>query len=141
MNILTKDNQCEYKAKRSTSDAIYYIKQNFIRNKIIGHISFDLSKAFGWIDRNGLWRILYEKGTPTKLIDIAIKGSTSNAFLGKLDGVSGEGIGGNKGVFEGSPISALLNIVFADGIMGEYKNGLEKSTPKIKTMIKRRRRI
>ena len=31
-----------------------------------------------------------------------------------------EKIGNNQGVFQGSPISALLYITFADGIMDEY---------------------
>ena len=61
MSLLTKDKQCAYKTKRSTSDAIFFIKQNLIKNKILGHISFDLSKAFDRIDRNKLWRTLYEK--------------------------------------------------------------------------------
>ena len=84
MIILAKENRCAYKAKRSTSDDIYYyIKQNFIQNKIIWHISFDLSKAFGGIDRNRLRRDLYEKGMPIQLIDIIIKGNTENTLVGK----------------------------------------------------------
>ena len=130
MNLLTKDNQCAYKAKRSTTDAIYYIKQNFIQNKIIGHISFDLSKAFDRIDRNKLWWILYEKGMPIKLIDIIIKGHTDNTLVGKLNGLFSNEINNDKGVFQGSPISALLYIILADGIMDEYKTELNKINTK-----------
>ena len=68
MNLRTNDNQCAYKAKRSTTDAIFYIKNQFIENEIHGRISFDLSKAFGRINRNKLWWILYEKGIQIKLI-------------------------------------------------------------------------
>ena len=137
MNLLTKDNQCAYKAKRSTADAIYYIKQNLIQNRIRGHISFDLSKAFDRIDRNKLWWILYEKGVPIKLIEIIIKGHTDNTLAGKLNGELSNEIENDKGVFQGSPISALLYIIFADGIMDEYKNELKQlKIPKIKILLK-----
>ena len=34
LNLITKDNQCAYKAKRSTTDAILYTKQQFMKNEI-----------------------------------------------------------------------------------------------------------
>jgi len=74
MNLLTKDNQCAYTAKKSTPDAIYYIEQNILKNKIICHSPFGLSKAFGRIDRNKLWRSLYGKVLPIKLIKMIIEG-------------------------------------------------------------------
>ena len=46
-NLHTNGNQWAYKAKRSTNNAIYYTKRNFVKNKITGHIASDLSKAFG----------------------------------------------------------------------------------------------
>ena len=57
-----------------------------------------------------------------KLIDIIIKGHTDNILTGKLNGEFGDEVLNNQGVFQGSPISALLYIIFADGIMGEYKD-------------------
>ena len=53
-----------------------------------------------------------------------IKGREGNILHGKHAGVLGEEIKNNKGVFQGSPISALLYIIFADGIMDEYKKKL-----------------
>ena len=34
LNLITNDNQCAYKTKRSTSDVIFYIKQLFIKKEI-----------------------------------------------------------------------------------------------------------
>jgi len=110
MNILTTDNQCAYCAKRSTSDAIFYIKRNFIKNKIAGRISFDLSKASGRIDRNS-WRCaLYGKGMTIKLIDVIIKWHTGKILSGKIDGMIGKEIENDRGVSQGVPISALYHI-------------------------------
>ena len=137
LNLLTNDNQCAYKAKRSTYDAIYYIKKNFSKNLIDGHIAFDLSKAFDRIDRNKLWWTLYRKGLPIRLINFIINGHSDNTLSGRHNGNIGKAVNNDKGVFQGSPISALLYIIFADGIMEEYKEELKNSnTDKIKIISK-----
>ena len=41
--------------------------------------------------------------------------------MGKLNGELGQELSNNKGVFQGSPIRALLYINFVDGITDEYK--------------------
>ena len=80
-----------------------------------------MAKAFDRIDRNRLWWILYEKGLPIKFIDLLIKGHSGNTLVGKINGVHSREINNDKGVFQGSPLSALLYIIYGDGIMGEYK--------------------
>ena len=42
MNLLTNDNQCAYKNKRSTMDVIYYIKTNSLKKtlKDISHSTY-----------------------------------------------------------------------------------------------------
>ena len=65
-----------------------------------------------------------------KFIDIIIKGHTENTLVGKIDGKFGKEVVNNKGVSLGSPISALLYIIFADIIMGSYKEELNKPNTK-----------
>ena len=89
LNLITKDNQCAYKSKRSTMDAIFYAKQQFMKNGICGNISFDLSKAFDRINRNKLWWILYEKGIPVILIHLLWLGHDMNLLQGKRNGALG----------------------------------------------------
>ena len=107
LNLIAKDNQCAYKAKRSTTDAIFYTKQ-FMKNEISGHISFDLSKAFDRVNRDKLWWMLYEKGLPVKLIHLIWLGRDMNLLQGKHNGIMGSKIRNNKGVSQGIPISFLL---------------------------------
>ena len=120
LNLIAKDNQCAYKAKRSTADAIFRTNQ-FMKNEICGHIAFDLSKAFGRINRDKLWWILYEKGLPIKLIRYIWLGRDVNLLQGKYNGITGSKIHNNKGVPRGSVISALLYTTFDDSIVEEYK--------------------
>ena len=61
MNLITDDTQCGYKNKKSTTDIIFHIKQNFMKNGSKGQILFDLTKAFGKLNRNKLRNMLYEK--------------------------------------------------------------------------------
>ena len=58
------------------------------------------------------------------LIQMMPQGHRGNIPQGKHLGEIGTEIGNNEGVFQGSPISAILYITFADGITGEYKNEL-----------------
>ena len=66
--------------------------------------------------------VLYEKGIPIGLIDIIAKFHNGGTLFGKIDGLPSKEIDNDKGVFHGSPVSALSYIVVADNIMGEYKN-------------------
>ena len=69
------------------------------------------------------------KGSPIKFIHNIIQGHDNNTLHGKHDGILGWEIHNNKGVFRGIPVSALLYIIFADGIMKEYKQELIAQKP------------
>ena len=120
MNLITNDNQCAYKSKRYTMDVIYCIANQFVKNEIRGRSSFDLSKAFGGINRNKLRWILYAKVIPLKPIRKIMQERENNILQGKHDGKLGRDTCNNKGVLHGIPISALLYIIFADGITKAY---------------------
>ena len=46
------------------------MKNRLNNNKNTGYIILDLSKAFGEMNRNKPWRILYEKGIPIELLNM-----------------------------------------------------------------------
>ena len=66
LNLLTKALQCAYK-NRPTNDIIKFLKQES-ETKKHGIIPFGLTEAFGEINRNELWEILYYKGLPGRFI-------------------------------------------------------------------------
>ena len=133
MNLLTNEMQCAYKTKRSTQDIIHFIKTKLTKHNINGQILIDLSKAFGKIDRNKLWWILYKKGLPLKLIKALVGGHTNTTLRSKHDGKLGPYIANNVGVFQGSPISAQLFAIYIDSTMENYQNELNKQNITQKT--------
>ena len=59
LNLLTNEQQCAYKTKKSTMDIIYLIKNKYIKGEIKGQILLGLSKAFDRINRSKLWYIFF----------------------------------------------------------------------------------
>ena len=135
MNLLTCEMQHGYKINKSATDIIFHIKRNIIKNNINGQILLDLSKAFGRIDRTKLWDILYEKGLPIELIDLIKKGHTGNYLCSKINNQYTKLIKNNIGVFQGSPLSACLFIIYADYVMNEYKNEIKQTNTQKSTNV------
>ena len=100
------------------------MKQKLINNKVKGQLLIDLSKAFGRIQRNKLWWILYEKGIPTNLLKIIILGHTDTKLCARHNGKLGTPVNNNTGIFQGSPLSALLFIIYADYAMNIYTSDI-----------------
>ena len=50
------------------------------------------------------------------------KGRDNNYLRCKLDGIYTDIIRNNIGVFQGIPLSAYIFIIYADHVMGNYKN-------------------
>merc|ERR1712112_748961 len=120
------------------SYSIFHAKRNFIKNNIQGQILIDLSKAFDRVDRNKLWKILYEKGLPISFINMIKIGHDNNQLCSKVKGEYSKLINNNIGVFQGSPLSPILFIIYADYIMNKYNKSIEKCSNKItksKTII------
>ena len=76
------------------------------------------------------------KGIPVKLTHNITQRHRVNILHGKHDGQLGRKINNNKGVFQGSPISSLLYIIFVDGVMNDYKKKSSPGTQEIYTNAK-----
>merc|ERR1711915_913281 len=127
MNILTRETQTAYKQSRSTYDTL-----SILRN-ITGHQNVDMSitpmdltKAFDKTNRKLLYTTLIKKGLPIELIRLIIK-THSNTFIrarekNKLSNKQET----NTGVYQGSPLSALLFIIYTDKMMEDYEKSWSK---------------
>ena len=128
LNLITDDKQYAYKQKRSTIDVLALI------NKVIRYdgahqlILFDLSKAFDNIERDILWPKLCEAGLPLNFIRTIKVGHEGIKLTPKCGGYIGKSEDNNKGVFQGSPLSATLFIIYAEQMMKQYQENLPTHT-------------
>ena len=81
---------------------IYPVRSIRRGNKDGWYIRIDLSNAFGKINRNKLWRILYEKGQPTELIKMIESCRNNHKLRGGHNGGLGQLTTSNVGGFQGS---------------------------------------
>ena len=128
LNFLTSEQQNAYKDGRSTIDVLYLLNNQFKNEKTNQLILLDLSKAFDTINRDLLWAILYERGLPSNLIKIIRMGHQGTKLRPKNNGIIGEKVINNKGVFQGSPLSAYLFIIYIESMMEDYNNSLKPET-------------
>ena len=125
LNLLTSESQTEYKNSRSTMGAISILRKNIKNDNATGLVLIDLSKAFGAIGGNLLWAILYEKGIPCESIRLIRMGHTNNQLRPKYKGALGTCTRKNRGVFQRSPLSAMIFNTYFDSMMRDYTQNLQ----------------
>ena len=125
LNLLTSETQTAYKNSRSTLDVLSILQKNIKNDNATGLILIDLSKAFDTINRNLIWAILYGKGLPWDCIRLIRMGHTNNQLCPKYKGAIGASTHNNRGVFQGSPPSAMLFITYFDSMMSDYTQNLK----------------
>ena len=136
MNILTNELQTAYKIGRSTIDVLLLLNKQIKNEKTEHIILFDLAKAFDSIDRDVMWTILYESGLPENLIKIIQIGHNGIKLCAKNNGKIGSKVNNNKGVFQGSPLSAFLFIIYIESMMEKYESKLCPNTKNNMNTIK-----
>jgi len=131
MNILTDEKQTAYKSNRATTDILSIIetytrrmKKGEEKEKSITLI--DLSKAFDRANRQNIYSILAKTGVPIELIKIIRKTHTRTKLAPKEQNKIGRKTESNIGVYQGSPLSALLFIIYTNQMMKEYEKEWEK---------------
>ena len=128
MTFLTNEFQYAYKVGRSTIDVLSLLNNQIKNDGTENLILFDLSKAFDTINREILWAVLYEQGLPINLIRIIKLGNKGTCLRAKNNGKVGNKTENNKGVFQGSPLSAFLFIIYDERMMQDYVNNLNNDT-------------
>ena len=143
MNILTRETQTAYKNNRSTLDIISIIDKftkDASKSKEYKSITLlDLSKAFDRMNRQKLLTVLAEKGLPINMIKIIEIMHRNTQLRPKQNNKLGSSIENNTGCFQGSPLSALVFIIYADEMMEKYEEYLKEIRKKNGTKEKEKR--
>ena len=127
MNLLTTERQTSYNQGRSTIDILPLI-QNSIQNEETHQlILIAISKEFDSIDRGAMWAILYQQGLPWKSVQQIKMGHTGTRLCAEHEEIIGKEIY-NKGVYQESPISALLFIIYFDTVIKNTKQTYMKTS-------------
>ena len=123
-NMITAEQQTAYRHGRSTIDILSLIQNSIQNDKTQQLILVGLSKSFDSIDRNTMWAIMYQQGTPLDMVEQLKMGHTGTRLCAKHAGCVGTSIYNNKGVSQGSPISAHLFIIYLDTVIRKYEQQL-----------------
>merc|ERR1712126_307747 len=129
MNLLTDPTQAAYKTKNSCADILYIYGKITKNNRCAGKNArknkdatfLDLSKAFDRTNRLKMYNVLLESGLPIKLtrtIKRTHERTTLNVREKNRIGTKKET---NVGVFQGSPLSALLFVIYITSMMTDYR--------------------
>jgi len=87
--------QCGFRSGRGTVDAMFVLRQLFNaaqRNKGTQlHLAFiNLTKAFDWVNRDALWRILCVYRVPSKIVELLEDLHTETLAVVRLGGDLGQ---------------------------------------------------
>ena len=91
-------------------------------------ILFGSVEAFDTINSDVRWAVMYGRGIHTKLIKIVRMGHQKQTPKNTNNGKIGSESDNNKGVSQGSPLSAYLFIIYDESTMGYYENSLKQET-------------
>ena len=113
------ESQCGFRAKRSTVDMIFSIRQLQEKCKEQNmplYVAFiDLTKAFDLVSREGLFKILPKIGCPPKLLSLIESFHTNMKGIVQYDGSTSEPFDIHSGVKQGCVLApTLFGIFFAE---------------------------
>ena len=80
----------------------------------------DLTKAFDKTNRELMYTKLIEKGLPIELVRLITKTHQNTQLRARERNKLAQKTETNRGVFQGSPLSALLFIIYTDSMMERY---------------------
>ena len=86
----------------------------------------DLTKAFDKTNRELLYTILLEKGIPIEMVRLIMKTHSNTKIRARESNRLSKKQETNTGVFQGSPLSALLFIIYTDSMMEKYEKEWKK---------------
>merc|ERR1712126_19626 len=122
VNLLTEETQTAYKQGRPTSDTLDIITKILKEKTRDASITLmGLAKAFDRTNRQLLYTVLTQKGVPIPLIKL-IRKTQTNTYLNIRDSnILGAETEVNVGIMQGSPLSALLFVVYTDHMVKTYR--------------------
>ena len=106
---------------RSTTDQIFMLRQilqKFREYQIpTHHLFIDFKAAYDSIDRDELWKIMYENGFPGKLIRMVKATMDGSRCRVKISGAMSDPFDSLGGLRQGDGISGLCFIIALEGVM------------------------
>ena len=110
------ESQCGFRAKRSTVDMIFSVRQLQEKcreqHKPLFMAFIDLTKAFDLVSRDGLFRVLAKIGCPPKLLRITQSFHDDMKGTVQFDGSTSEAFNINSGVKQGCVLAPTLFGIF-----------------------------
>merc|ERR1711915_1092257 len=132
MNLLTPELQTAYKKNRSTYDTLKVLRTLLNDQDSERTITLmDLTKAFDRTNIQLLFNILIKKGIPIEMVRLIIKTQKNTQLQAREKNKLGEKQEINRGIFQGSPLLALLFIIYTDQMMKEFDEDWKEKKEKM----------
>ena len=121
--------QFGFRKERGTREALY-AAQSLLSEEKSGDLSIallDLSKAFDRCNRKLLYSKLLDLGAPKDFVSQLRYGHQHTKLRACFDGAVADPVEVQKGVYQGSPLSPALYIIYAHCMSCEYANACEQA--------------
>ena len=131
---LLPESQCGFRAERGTADMIFAARQ--LQEKCQEQHSdlymtfVDLTKAFDTVSREGLWRIMYKFGCPSKFITIVRQLHDGMMVKVMDDGDESDAFPVTNGVKQGCVLApTLFSMVFSAMLVDAFRDHEDEGFP------------
>ena len=125
--------QFGFRRNRGCREALYSVQALISRSahKNLSLAMLDLSKAFDKANRKKLFKKMVEFGAPKSFVDQIRRGHMHTKLTACFEGKYSEPVQIQKGVYQGSPLSPVLYVLYAHSIYLDFqeeamKQGLEQ---------------
>ena len=107
--------QAGFRQKHGTRDALSWNQHmiNRVEEKLLSMGYLDMSKAFDKAIRRKIWERLIKIGCPKSWVSQLREGHKNSHLRPSFEGAVGEKVQVTKGVYQGSPLSPVLFIVYS----------------------------
>ena len=132
-NILDEnvsESQCGFRSNRGTADMIFAVRQlqekSIEQNMPLYAVFIDLTKAFGTVSREALWKILLKLGCPTKFVNVLKQLHEGMQARVCSEGQFSDSFPINNGVKQGCVVAPILFILFFGAMLKDCLDGNDK---------------
>ena len=121
--------QFGFRKERGTREALYAAQLLLNKDKSEGLslAMLDLSKAFDRCNRKLLFQKMLELGAPKELVSQLRQGHGATKLRACFDGAVADPVEVQKGVYQGSPLSPALYLIYAHCMYNDYAQECEQA--------------